>query len=93
MPTKRARIALIRDPEVDAALKSVAPVLGASKPDATLARELLPRDARAVLDDPDAERHRGRAVLARVREMTKGLPPGRRSARCSSRSARTVPDQ
>jgi hypothetical protein len=76
MPTKHARIALVRDPEVDAALKSAAPVLGASKPDATLARELLLRGARAVLDEPDAERRRRREVLARVREMTKDLPPG-----------------
>ena len=77
MPTKHARIALVRDPDVDAALRSVAPLLGASKPDATLARELLLRGAQAVLDDPGAERQRRRAVLARVREMTKDLPPGR----------------
>ncbi len=76
MPTKHARIALIRDPEVDAALKATAPVLGASKPDATLARELLLRGASAVLDDPEAARRRHRALLAQVREMTKDLPPG-----------------
>jgi hypothetical protein len=35
------------------------------------------RGAQAVLDDPEAERRRRRAVLARVREMTKDLPPGR----------------
>ena len=55
MPTKHARIALTRDPEVDAALKATARVLGDSKPDATLARELLLRGAQAVLDDPNAE--------------------------------------
>jgi hypothetical protein len=76
MPTKHARIALVRDPEVDAALRSTAPVLGASKPDATLARELLLRGARAVLDEPDSARRRHRALLAQVREMTKDLPPG-----------------
>jgi hypothetical protein len=55
MPTKHPRIAVTRDPEVDAALKAAAPVLGPSKRDATLARELLLRGAKAVLDDPDAE--------------------------------------
>jgi hypothetical protein len=55
MPTKHARIALTRDPELDAALKAAAPVLGPSKPAATLARELVLRGAKAVLDDPDAE--------------------------------------
>jgi hypothetical protein len=55
VPTKHPRIALTRDPEVDAALKAAAPVLGPSKPAATLARELVLRGAKAVLDDPDAE--------------------------------------
>lgn len=55
MPTKHARIALTRDPELDAALKAAAPVLGPSKPAATLARELVLRGAKAVLDDPSAE--------------------------------------
>src|SRR4051794_41386511 len=55
MPTKHPRIALTRDPEIDAALKATAPVLGPSKPAATLARELVLRGAQAVLDDPDAE--------------------------------------
>jgi hypothetical protein len=55
MPTKHGRIAITRDPEVDAALKATGPVLGPSKPAATLARELLLRGAQAVLDDPNAE--------------------------------------
>ena len=55
MPTKHPRIALTRDAEIDAALKAAAPVLGPSKPAATLARELVLRGAKAVLDDPDAE--------------------------------------
>jgi hypothetical protein len=55
MPTKHARIALTRDPELDAALKAAAPVLGHSMPDATLARELVLRGAKAVLEDPTAE--------------------------------------
>ena len=54
MPTKHPRIALTRDPEVDAALKAAAPVLGPSKPAATLARELVLRGAQAVMDDPSA---------------------------------------
>ena len=62
MPTKHPRIAITRDPEVDAALKAAAPVLGQSKPDATLARELLLRGAKAVDDqrpkiDPDLDRY------------------------------------
>jgi predicted glycosyltransferase len=55
MPTKHDRIAITRDPEVDAALKSAGAVLGAAKPAASLARELLLRGAQAVLDDPGAE--------------------------------------
>jgi hypothetical protein len=55
MPTKHARIALTRDQELDAALKAAAPILGPSKPAATLARELVLRGAKAVLDDPNAE--------------------------------------
>jgi hypothetical protein len=90
MPTKHRRIALTRDPEVDAALKSAGAVLGPSKPAATLARELLLRGAQAVLDDPDAELDRwlderggvtratmsAREALALAREMRRRTPPG-----------------
>ena len=90
MPTKHARIALTRDPEVDAALKAVAPVLGPSKPAATLARELVLRGAKAVLDDPDAEldrylNERGdviratistKEMLALARELRERIGPG-----------------
>jgi hypothetical protein len=56
MPTKHARIALTRDPELDAALKAAARVLGTSKPTASLARELVLLGAKAVIDeDPEAE--------------------------------------
>jgi predicted glycosyltransferase len=55
MPTKHARIALTRDPELDAALKAAARVLGSSKPTASLARELVLLGAKAVVEDPDAE--------------------------------------
>jgi hypothetical protein len=63
VPTKHPRIALTRDPEIDAALKAAAPVLGPSKPAATLARELVLRGAKAVVDearpeiDPDLDRY------------------------------------
>jgi hypothetical protein len=90
MPTKHARIALTRDPEVDAALKATAPVLGDSKPDATLARELLLRGAKAVLDDPNAELDRWlderggvtratistKDALALARQIRAQIPPG-----------------
>jgi hypothetical protein len=89
MPTKHPRIALTRDPELDAALRAAAPVLGASKPDATLARELVLRGAKAVLDDPSAEldrwlNERGGVTRATrtfeearalARELTKDIPP------------------
>jgi hypothetical protein len=55
MPTKHPRIALTRDPEVDAALKAAARLLRPSKPDATLARELLLRGAKAVVEDARPE--------------------------------------
>jgi predicted glycosyltransferase len=90
MPTKHRRIALTRDPEVDAALKSAGAVLGPSKPAATLARELLLRGAQAVLDDPGAELDRwleerggvtratmsASEALALAREGRRKIPPG-----------------
>jgi predicted glycosyltransferase len=90
MPTKHDRIAITRDREVDAALKSAGAVLGPSTPAATLARELLLRGARAVLDDPGAELDRwlderggvrratmpAREALALAREMRRQIPPG-----------------
>jgi hypothetical protein len=90
MPTKHHRIAITRDPEVDAALQSAGAVLGPSKPAATLARELLLRGAKAVLEDPDAELDRWlderggvkrptrtfAEAQALARELTKDIPPG-----------------
>jgi hypothetical protein len=70
VPTKHPRIALTRDPEIDAALKAAAPVLGPSKPAATLARELVLRGAKAVLDDPDAELDRYLNERGDVRRAT-----------------------
>jgi hypothetical protein len=63
MPTKHARIAITRDPEVDRALTAAANVLGPSKPEATLARELVLRGATAVIKeargdiDPELDRY------------------------------------
>jgi predicted glycosyltransferase len=90
MPTKHDRIAITRDPEVDAALKSAGAVLGPSTPAATLARELLLRGAQAVLDDPGAELDRWLderggvtrptmsrdEALALAREIRRQIPPG-----------------
>jgi hypothetical protein len=91
VPTKHPRIALTRDPEIDAALKAAAAVLGPSRPAATLARELVLRGAKAVMDDPNAEldrylNERGDVIratmsteegLALARELRKRpLPPG-----------------
>jgi hypothetical protein len=89
MPTKHDRIAITRDPEVDAALRTAGAVLGRSKPAATLARELLLRGARAVLDDPNAELDRWlderggvtRPTMSReqaltlAREIRRRIPP------------------
>jgi hypothetical protein len=90
MPTKHDRIAITRDREVDAALRTAGAVLGRSKPAATLARELLLRGAQAVLDDPDAELDRWlderggvtratmstRQALGLAREIRRTIPPG-----------------
>ena len=90
VPTKHPRIALTRDPEIDAALKAAAPVLGPSKPAATLARELVLRGAKAVLDDPNAEldrylNERGGVTRATIStkealeiadELRRRIPPG-----------------
>jgi hypothetical protein len=71
MPTKHPRIALTRDPELDAALKAAARVLGRSKPAATLARELVLRGAQAVVDeDPAAELDRWLDERGGVRRAT-----------------------
>jgi hypothetical protein len=51
MPTKHPRIAITRDPEVERALEAAARVLGPSKPEATIARELVLLGAKAVIKD------------------------------------------
>jgi hypothetical protein len=63
MPTKHPRIAITRDPEVGRALEAAAHVLGPSKPEATLARELVLRGAKVVIKeargdiDPELDRY------------------------------------
>jgi hypothetical protein len=81
MPTKHPRIAITRDPEVERALTAAARVLGPSKPEATIARELVLRGAKAVIKeargdiDPELDRYldeRGdviRATLPREEAM------------------------
>jgi hypothetical protein len=91
MPTKHARIALTRDPELDAALRAAQRTLGPDKPAATLARELVLLGAKSLPEDADAELDRWlderggvtRATmstkdgLALARELRKRpLPPG-----------------
>ena len=81
MPTKHARIALTRDPELDAALTAAARVLGPSKPTATLARELVLLGAKAVLDDPDAELDRWLDARGGVTRATMSTKEGLELAR------------
>jgi hypothetical protein len=81
MPTKHPRIAITRDPEVERALESAANVLGRSKPEATLARELVLRGAKAVIEetrgdiDPELDRYldeRGDVIRATM-SMEEGV--------------------
>jgi hypothetical protein len=76
MPTKHTRIAITRDPEVERALEAAARVLGTSKPEATLARELVLRGAKAVLDDPNAELERYLNERGGVRRATMSTEEG-----------------
>ena len=89
MPTRYPRIAVTRDPELDAALERAGAYLG-GKPAASLVRELALRGAKA-LEEEDSERQVGIEglirlssreddlidwdVLARVDELAWGLPP------------------
>jgi len=88
MPTKHARLALTLDPELEAAIERGARVLGLDKPRAAVVREMVLRASEAVAqDESDLDRYldeRGviRATgnraqaLAKVREITKHIPPG-----------------
>ncbi len=55
MATVHRRIAVVRDPELDAALRRTAALLGEDKPAATLVRELALRGAEAIANNPRAE--------------------------------------
>jgi hypothetical protein len=55
MPTIHPRIALTRDPELDEALRVGASVLGSSQPTSRVARELILRGAKDLLDNSDSE--------------------------------------
>jgi hypothetical protein len=63
MATIHPRIALTRDPELDDALRRARPLLGERKPTATLARELILRGARDLLD------HQGSEIDRRLDEL------------------------
>jgi hypothetical protein len=66
MPTTHPRIAITRDPELDAALDKAGALLGRNLPTARLVRDLALRGAR-VLEAEDAEqRQRRRAFAKRV---------------------------
>lgn len=53
MPTKHRRLALVRDPEVDAALERARRALDSERPDASLARELLLTGAEVLAPEPE----------------------------------------
>jgi hypothetical protein len=53
--TPHRRIAIVRDPELEAALRRAAAVLGEDKPAATLVRELALRGADGIASAPGAE--------------------------------------
>ncbi|MDQ6914933.1 MAG: hypothetical protein M3155_03890 [Actinomycetota bacterium] len=63
MPTAHPRIAVTRDPALDAALDRAGDLLGRDVPAARLVRELALRGARALEAD-DAERHSRRRAFA-----------------------------
>jgi hypothetical protein len=64
MPTTHPRIAITRDPELDAALDRAAALVGRGVPIARLVRELALRGARS-LEREDAERRRRRRAFAK----------------------------
>jgi hypothetical protein len=53
VPTKHRRLALVRDPEVDAALERARRALDSEKPDAALARELMLAGAEVLAPEPE----------------------------------------
>jgi hypothetical protein len=53
MPTRHPRIALVRDRELDSALRRARTALHSDKPDATLARELLMAGADVLAPEPE----------------------------------------
>ncbi|MDQ6914619.1 MAG: hypothetical protein M3155_02260 [Actinomycetota bacterium] len=53
MPTRHPRIALVRDGELDAALRRARDALESDKPDATLVRELVLAGADVLAPEPE----------------------------------------
>lgn len=66
MPTAHPRIAVTRDPELDAALSRAGALLGPELPAARLVRDLALRGARALEDDDGESRRRRRAFAERI---------------------------
>lgn len=66
MATAHPRIAVTRDPELDAALRRAGSLLGADPPAARLVRDLALRGARALEDDAGESRRRRRAFAQRI---------------------------
>lgn len=54
MPTTKPRIGVIRDDQLDLALRRAAAILGPEKPAAALVRELALRGAESLADEDDA---------------------------------------
>jgi len=66
VPTSYPRIAITRDPELDAAITRAASLVGANVPAARLVRDLALRGARALEADDAARRTRRRAFAGRI---------------------------
>lgn len=85
MPTKHERIGVVKDQALLEALESVAPIVGASTPAATVVHDLAVRGAQALREDAERRREMlgelarlstseqppwDRDVLARIDELT-----------------------
>lgn len=66
MPTSHPRIAITRDPELDAAIDKASSLVGANVPTARLVRDLAVRGAHALEAEDVTRRLRRRAFAERV---------------------------
>jgi hypothetical protein len=81
MPTKHSRIAVVRDPELDAALERAAQVLGATRSTAALLRELALLGAQSL---PSSKWVRTMERMRALGLQPAQLPPGDVVARIAS---------